>query len=180
MLVLVCFLVRELTVDGDITPFAMLVPFEAEASTRTGVKDKAALDGVLSGLLPHARNTHVAFKLRGTFNLTTRTAEGQCYPGEPLAGVASRQVNVTIKERKGTVVGFRSPQFLQGVVVAGLHMHFIDDERTAGGHVMEIEGEDVEVEAAACWRTVMDLPEGEEFNGVELSVDNEGIQKVEG
>lgn len=85
-----------------------------------------------------------------------------------------------MNDRKGVVVGFRSPQFLQGVVVAGLHLHFIDDDRTAGGHVMEIEGKNVEIEAAPCWRTVMDLPTGDEFNNADLTVDNEGIQKVEG
>ncbi|KAL1410135.1 hypothetical protein Q8F55_004138 [Vanrija albida] len=167
----------------DFSPFAMVTDFAAEASTRAAISAKDGVEGVLARLAPNANNTHVAFRIDGAFKaITVRTAQGQCFPGEGLKDVASRQVTVTLPASRGTVVGFRSPQFLQGVAVAGVHMHYIDEGRTAGGHVLALESDgEVEVQVAELWRTVMDLPRGDAaFNAAPLALNDGGIKAVEG
>ena len=37
----------------------------------------------------------------------------------------------------GTIVGFWTPEIFHGVSVAGYHLHFISDDHTFGGHVMD-------------------------------------------
>ena len=37
----------------------------------------------------------------------------------------------------GSIVGFRFPDYAQGIDVAGYHLHFISDDRTIGGHVID-------------------------------------------
>ncbi|MBA2714887.1 MAG: acetolactate decarboxylase, partial [Rubrobacteraceae bacterium] len=37
----------------------------------------------------------------------------------------------------GSLVGFRFPDYAQGLNVAGYHFHFITADRSAGGHVLE-------------------------------------------
>jgi acetolactate decarboxylase len=37
----------------------------------------------------------------------------------------------------GTIVGFRCPPFVKGINDPGYHLHFISDDRTRGGHVLE-------------------------------------------
>ena len=37
----------------------------------------------------------------------------------------------------GTIVGFWTPEIFHGVSVAGYHLHFISDDLTFGGHVMD-------------------------------------------
>ena len=34
----------------------------------------------------------------------------------------------------GTLAGYRTPGYEQGISVAGYHLHFIDQEHTRGGH----------------------------------------------
>lgn len=169
--------------EGDVSPFAMVTRFAPTSRSSTSVGEKEGIEPVLAALCPDARNTHIAFRLDGAFkSVTCRTAEGQCYPGEGLKGVASRQVSITLGPARGTVVGFRSPQFLQGVAVAGVHMHFIDEERKAGGHVLALQTEgEVTVQVAELWRTIMDLPRGDrQFNEATMSLDSDGIKSVEG
>ena len=38
---------------------------------------------------------------------------------------------------RGNLVGFRFPDYAQGLNVAGYHFHFITADRSAGGHVLE-------------------------------------------
>jgi len=37
---------------------------------------------------------------------------------------------------EGTMVGFRFPDYSEGIEVSGYHLHFITAERTRGGHVL--------------------------------------------
>lgn len=63
----------------------MITRFSAERHTRTRIREKDGVQPVLASLCPDARNTHIAFRIEGTFRtITVRTAEGQCYPGEGL------------------------------------------------------------------------------------------------
>jgi acetolactate decarboxylase len=39
---------------------------------------------------------------------------------------------------EGTMIGFRFPDYAQGINVAGYHLHFIADDRTVGGHVIDL------------------------------------------
>lgn len=167
----------------SVTPFAMVTKFAPSVTTTAPIQAKDGVEPVLARLVPDARNTHIAFRLDGAFrSITVRTAAGQCFPGEGLRDVASRQNELVIGPLRGTVVGFRSPQFLQGVAVAGVHMHFIDDDRQAGGHVLALETDgEVTVQVAELWRTVMDLPRGDkQFNEATLALNAEGIAAIEG
>ncbi|WOO78858.1 Alpha-acetolactate decarboxylase [Vanrija pseudolonga] len=167
----------------DYSPFAMVTDFVAEHRGTATLSAKSGVEDVLRRLAPDAHNTHIAFRIDGAFkSIKVRTAQGQCFPGEGLKDVASRQVEVTLPASHGTVIGFRSPQFLQGVVVAGVHMHYIDAGRTAGGHVLALESDgEVQVQVAELWRTVMDLPRGDTaFNEAPLALNDGGIKAVEG
>jgi acetolactate decarboxylase len=37
----------------------------------------------------------------------------------------------------GTAAGFRFPSFMDGVQAPGYHLHFLNTERTAGGHLLD-------------------------------------------
>lgn len=38
---------------------------------------------------------------------------------------------------EGSLVGFRTPDYAQGMTGAGYHFHFIDDARRSGGHAFD-------------------------------------------
>ncbi|BEI83682.1 hypothetical protein CcaverHIS002_0402860 [Cutaneotrichosporon cavernicola] len=172
----------DLSPSGDITPFSMITFFSPTISTMASITEKNGVEPILAALTPNARNAHIAFRLDGAFkSITCRTAEGQCFEGEGLKDVVGRQVSITLGPARGTVIGFRSPEFLQGIAVAGVHMHFINEERTAGGHVLALETDgEVNVQVSELWRTIMDFPRDKQFNEAEMKLDAEGIRKAEG
>ncbi len=54
-----------------------------------------------------------------------------------FAEVASRQPEYTVENISGTIVGIWTPEIFHGISVAGYHLHFISDDRTFGGHVID-------------------------------------------
>ena len=58
-------------------------------------------------------------------------------PEMKFAEVATHQPEYTRENVTGTIVGFWTPEIFHGVSVAGYHLHFISDDHTFGGHVMD-------------------------------------------
>ena len=57
-----------------------------------------------------------------------------------------RQPEETREDIKGTVIGFFTPELFHGIGSAGFHIHFANDDRNFGGHVLDFEVDDVTVE----------------------------------
>ncbi|KAH7124251.1 alpha-acetolactate decarboxylase [Dactylonectria macrodidyma] len=164
-------------------PFAMITHFQPTTMTTRLLESKGAFADALSQLLPGTKNHYLAFRVDGVFkSVTVRTVGGQQFPGESLARLGKRQVSHTFKNIRGTVIGFRSPTFMQGVSVAGDHLHFIAANRDSGGHVLTFKT-DGEVDIAAAPITVVNLrlPSNDaDFNRAELASDDNEIAAVEG
>jgi alpha-acetolactate decarboxylase len=166
-----------------ITPFSVITRFEPTQRVRASISGKEDLAKLLKGLFPSARNHFLSIRMDGTFKkIQVRTAGGQEYPREGMVAVANRQTTYMFEGVRGTIFGFRSPEYVMGINVAGEHMHFISDDRLRGGHILgfETKGE-VEAGVAMCSKFHMELPtEDEEFNEAALAHDSQGIAAVEG
>lgn len=166
---------------GALTPFATVTPFdEDEVLQMTQVPSIEVFTATLDKNAPN-RNLPLAFRVDGTFSyMKTRSVPAQKKPYPRLADVAKRQKVTEIKNVTGTIVGFRLPQYLNGVNVAGYHMHFIDSKHRWGGHVMDFQapGLRVALDPSAELRIV--LPETDAFAQAGLSESKEAeVQAVE-
>ncbi len=168
------------TSDETIAPFAMITRFRPTATTKTALESKQALTKMLTDLLPATRNHYVAFRIDGAFkSVTVRTVGGQQVPHEGLAELGRHQTSHTFDGGdgadgvRGTVIGFRSPAFMQGISVAGDHLHFITADRSRGGHLLGCESDgEVEVAAATISRVHLELPSNDiDFNEARLQSD---------
>lgn len=177
------------TVDASassdtVAPFAMVTHFKPTHTIEAVLADKADLYGLLTFLLPESHNLYLAVRLSGRFrNVSVRTVGGQTKPHEGLAEVGAHQTSHTFEETlEGTIIGFRSPAYMQGVSVAGDHLHFISADKKKGGHLLGLASDgEVKVEVAAISKFHLELPvNDEEFNEAELEGDAAGIAKVEG
>ena len=102
-----------------------------------------------------------AIRVDGRFSrVHARSVQRQEPPYPPLADVAEQQVEWTFENVEGTVVGFRFPRSAAGVEVPGHHLHFIAEDRSCGGHVLEcdLEAGTIQVEAVDGLR--LELPPG--------------------
>ncbi|GAA4814967.1 acetolactate decarboxylase [Litoribaculum gwangyangense] len=66
----------------------------------------------------------------------------------------------------GTMVGFYCPEFIGNINVAGFHFHFVSEDETFAGHVMEFEAENLTVEYDKMHEYQFVLPQTEAYDNV--------------
>lgn len=168
-----------------ITPFACVTRFQPTINVTASIRGadlKQGLNELLNSHFPNARNHILAFRMEGVFStVRVRTAGGQLTPREPMPAVVERQTTHTFQNIRGTMVGFRAPEWVTGLNVVGHHLHFISDDRQRGGHVLGLETDgEVDVQASLLPKFHMEVPtEDPEFNDAGLAVDAEGIAACE-
>jgi acetolactate decarboxylase len=82
---------------------------------------------------------------------------------------------------KGTIVGFRAPGFVQGMNVPGYHLHFITEDRKAGGHMLGCQMQHVVVELDFTTELYVVFPKSASFAAADLTeardVELEAVEK---
>ncbi|GAB7365192.1 hypothetical protein MBLNU230_g6278t1 [Neophaeotheca triangularis] len=167
----------------DQIPFAVVTQFVPEKTVSVKLERKEDIDAVLEDFTQgQARNLFVTYRIEGAFEwLKCRTVHGAEYPGQPLSELGKNQVVDEFGGLRGTIVGFRTPANWQGFGVAGEHLHFVDDGRSRGGHVLGVRGDgEVRVQMAVVADVHVSLPRTGEFNRARLVTDDEGVKEVEG
>ncbi len=168
--------------DKMTTPFAQLVFFDVDKTIPLG--DDVSfenLDVYIDNTLP-TENIFYAVKIEGTFDyIKTRSVPGQTKPYPPLVEVTAHQPEFEFHDIEGTIVGFRCPPYMDGVGVPGYHLHFLTDDRDAGGHVLEIDVREATAYIDYTSGFFMILPgEGSDFYDIDLTEDkSEELEKAE-
>jgi acetolactate decarboxylase len=120
------------------TPFAVVVWFEPEIEFELerplGYEDFIA---ALGARVP-AGASSCAVRVDGEFELVrARSVPRQRPPYRPLGEVVADQHVFELRGQSGILVGFRFPDYAEGLEVGGYHLHFISEDRARGGHVLE-------------------------------------------
>ncbi len=90
----------------------------------------------LDELIP-AGAASCAIRLDGRFDsVRARSVPRQEPPYRPLTEVVLEQHVFELTEVEGTMLGFRFPDYAEGIEVGGYHLHFISADRSRGGHVL--------------------------------------------
>lgn len=169
--------------DDDKATFVMATKLAPDTIFRTKVGNKDTLQQKLEKTFAEYKNMFIAYRARNVgkgWKVKIRIIGGQQYSGQSLSEVGDAQKLFEYDDVQGEIVGFTSPSNWQGVSVAGEHMHFLSNDRKYGGHVLELEVDEAEVQAAVVSSLYIDLPKGGVFNNVDLMVDDESIRKCEG
>jgi acetolactate decarboxylase len=167
--------------DKDTSPFATVTFFEAgQEIIRGQAMDLKALTAFLDEKLP-SENLIYAIKITGRFSsLKVRSAARQTKPFPVLTEAIKEQKVFELKDQEGTLVGFRFPPYTEGINVPGYHFHFLSQDKSVGGHVLDLQAEGARVQIDASREFSMELPETEEFLKFRFEADaKEAIRKIE-
>ncbi len=161
------------------TPFATVTFFEADKSFKLqGPVNLTEFEQKLDSNLP-SENLFYAVKVEGNFSyLKARSVPKQEKPYPKLAQAVSKQSIFEFKNVNGTLVGFKTPEFAKGVNVPGYHIHFITENKSAGGHVLDFELENGKVSFDTTNNFFMELPTSGDFTKINLGEDLEGEMKT--
>jgi len=163
------------------TPFAVVTFFEPDKALSI---DKPLnckeLSDYLDCLLP-TENIFYAVKLEGTFKyIKARSVPVQNKPYPPLVEAVKDQKIFEFHNINGTIVGFRFPGYMKGVNVPGYHLHFITEDRKAGGHLLECTIADAHAGIDYTNNLFIALPGESAFYNINLAKDKQDqLDKIE-
>lgn len=152
------------------TPFAVLTWFEPTLEFELdGPPGDDSLEALLGRRLPPG-TAACAVRIDGVFErVRARSVPRQSPPYRPLSEVVGDQHVFELPEVEGTVVGFRFPDYSEGVEVSGYHLHFIDADRARGGHVLECRPRSARGRIDLSASLHLELPPGVELSAPALS-----------
>jgi acetolactate decarboxylase len=174
----VCYRMRvdgtvETADDADLSPFAVVTEFVPTVTIPIDgptTRDEAV--ALINDRLESA-NYLYAVRLTGQFEwVRVRAVQKQEKPYQPMSEAVRGEKTLEFGRSTGVVAGFRTPLYGQGIGVPGGHVHFIDDARQHGGHVLDFSLSSGNIEICIGTNLHLELPLTPEFRNADLSPDN--------
>jgi acetolactate decarboxylase len=170
-------------VDGATrTPFAVVADFTPSIDLEIeGLLEHDQLLARLEQLIP-ADAASCAIRIDGRFELVrARSVPRQSPPYRPLIEVVAAQHVFELAEVAGTMLGFRFPDYAEGIEVSGYHLHFISEDHSRGGHVLGSRSRGpLRVRLDPSGQLHVELPPGVELADPKLAADtHEAVEQVE-
>ncbi|WP_346856032.1 acetolactate decarboxylase [uncultured Draconibacterium sp.] len=165
--------------DSELVPFTVVTFFEADKTIElANAEDYKHLKTFISSQLP-SKNMPYAFKVKADFeSLKCGSADKQEKPyTKTLSDALIDRPTFDLKNIKGTLVGFWYPEYIGKVNVAGFHLHFISDDKTQAGHVMEFKASNLKIEIDFCSGFAIELPETDAFKTEDFDLTQEYTNK---
>jgi acetolactate decarboxylase len=156
---------------GDRTPFAAVTWFKPD--TTVPVPGPASHDDVIAiiGKAISTTNLVQAIRIDGTFShVKTRTVAAQTPPYPPLTEATADEPITELGDVAGTLAGYRTPDYEQGISVAGYHLHFIDQPRARGGHCLDFGLSQGQIAIGTSSELHLSLPRTEAFLKANMSM----------
>jgi acetolactate decarboxylase len=153
---------RPVTADQK-TPFAVVTFFQPEQELEVG---QQMTKSELLAMIEKATDANLfsAVRVDGMFDeVRTRTVQRQARPFPPLTEAAKHQAEKVFTHVQGTLAGFRTPTYAQGIGVAGFHLHFLRQDKQAGGHALDYQLRAAKVQICAMHDFHVELPSSAEF-----------------
>lgn len=170
--------------DNETVPFSNVTFFDKDGSVELkDIKDVNALKDKLDSMVEeNGRNLFYFVKVSGTFEkMNVRSELKQEKPYKSLdKALATDQREFNYENIEGTVVALYCPDYMGGLNTPGWHFHFVSDDRTKGGHILDLNFTKATAEYDATPEFEMCLTDTDDFQKMELSKDvSAAIKKVE-
>jgi acetolactate decarboxylase len=145
------------------TPFAVVTFFRPQQEL--DIAQRMTKDDLVA-LIDKATDANLfsAVRVDGNFDeVRTRTVQRQARPFPPLTEATKHQAEKVFTDVEGTLAGFRTPTYAQGIGVAGFHLHFLRSDKKGGGHALEYQIRAGKVQICTVHDFHVELPSSGEF-----------------
>lgn len=130
----------------------------------------------------NGKNLFYMVKVTGEFKkMNVRSELKQEKPYKSLdKALSTDQREFNYDNIKGTIVALYCPDYMNGLNTPGWHFHFISDDKTKGGHILDLAFDSAEAKFDLTQGFNLYLSDNKEFQNMELSKDvSDAIKKVE-
>jgi acetolactate decarboxylase len=150
-------------------PFAVVTRFAPEINANIGPVSSFQDLQRLCDRYRKSGNLFYALRIDGHFARVRTRAVKPPAAGAFLVEAAKAQSEFNLENVSGTLVGLWSPGFSSAFSVAGYHLHFLSSDHRHGGHVLELEAEQLRLQLETLDDFHLVLPESESFLRADLS-----------
>jgi len=173
----------EVIKDSDKTPFFTITSFTANTDNFTNRKfDYDGLKEYLLNMMPRKKSFY-AIKATGVFdNIEARTFLRQAKPYPGIDQVIDTQTEIKYTNTEGTLIGFYTPEYLEGIGVPGFHFHYISLDKSRGGHVRSLNVNKITIEFIELPLLQIIFPKNTEYQDADLEMTKsmkKDLQKLE-
>jgi acetolactate decarboxylase len=116
-------------------------------------------------------NLFFAVRIDGRFSHVRTRALCKTASGVSLLDATAHQPEFALTAVTGSAVGFWTPLYARTINVAGWHFHFVTDDRTGGGHLLDCQGANLRVQMQDLADVRIAMPETAAFLQADLSQD---------
>jgi len=173
------------TADSTETvPFATVCRFEEDFTVDLdNIGSMEALASALTQAVEvNGANSVYFAKIQGTFpmmHVRSETKQQEPYVALDQA-LAVSQKEYTYTETTGTLVCLYFPEYMSQLNSAGWHFHYISDDRSQGGHVLDLSFDYAVAQINECSNFSMIFPDTESFQDIDYNaVGQENIDAAE-
>ncbi len=123
--------------NDETIPFGTIADFCAEDTVRLAdIPNYEQFEAHMDDCCPQ-KDFPLAIRLSGRFSfMKVRSVRRQEKDGVGLADAAKEEALFEFRDVRGDLVGFRLPGYISGINAPGWHLHFMDEDRKHGGHVL--------------------------------------------
>ncbi|PKL21481.1 MAG: acetolactate decarboxylase [Spirochaetae bacterium HGW-Spirochaetae-4] len=171
----------------ETTPFAVATYFTRDFGLESTAlfKDIEAFKEQLDVLVESNSadfNCFYAATITGTFSMVhVRSVPPQEKPYKVLSQIAATQPEYIYEDIEGTIVAFRSPEYVDKINLPGWHLHFISEDKSKGGHLLDATMQGGTFALDEIREFEMVLPDRESFASMAVATDLQAqTVKVEG
>lgn len=170
--------------ETETVPFSNVTFFDKDGSLElSDIKDIGTLKEKLNAMVEqNGKNLFYFIKINGKFSvMNVRSEIKQEKPYKSLdKALETDQREFNYENIDGTVVALYCPDYMGGLNTPGWHFHFISDDKTKGGHMLDLKFDKAAAEYDATPAFEMYLTDNDDFQKMELAKDvTEAIKKVE-
>lgn len=169
---------------SDTVSFAQVTFFDAFSPLH--MTEKVASFDQLKQFLGQwtAEDPNIIYVVKGRTedaDVTVRSMDQQKPPYPTLEEAARSQKEYKGSHLSGTLIGFLFPPFMDGVNISSWHIHFLSDDRTRGGHLLELSSSSLHLQMYPIYNHTLRIPEGTSFARLRHGKDQpDALKKIEG
>ncbi len=167
--------------DSMKSAFCMVKFFKPDRKINLkGKKDYIHIIEQLEGQI-NSKNIFYAAKIEGKFSfIKARSVPRQAKPYRKLSEVANEQSVFEFKDIDATLIGFRFPEYMSELNMAGWHFHFISKNGAFGGHVLDCAIADSYIAIDESNDFYLELPRTSDFLKADFEkIDKTALEKIE-
>ena len=167
--------------DDVKTPFASVCTFTPDTVFQVGQPLKLKnLEQYIDSVVP-SNNLIYAYRISGSFDsIVIRSVPRQEKPYKRLIEAYKMQGVYTFAHEEGLLFGYKFPAYLKEVNMDGYHLHFLSDNKSKGGHLLNCVLNRGVVSVAYIRSYNLQIPDNKYFNQAILTNKKTELLKIEG